>query len=85
MKTHLPVALRKALLAALVAVSAFAYNRTYAFDMTVTGTRSNNELNFSGAGIVVQPDAGDPALADGTGMGNPAGGSTAHTQSLYAC
>ena len=76
MKTHLPVALRKALLAALVAVSAFAYNRTYAFDMTVTGTRSNNELNFSGVGIVVQPDAGDPALADGNTVTSTGGSVT---------
>ncbi len=65
MKTHLPVALRKTLLAALVAVSALAYNRAHAFDITVAGTRNNNGLIFNGFGIVVKPDEGGPALADG--------------------
>ena len=64
MKTHLPVALRKALIAAIFAVSAFAYNKasaetespsvggTTALEVTVTG---NNETYSHSGDINVTP------------------------------
>ena len=47
MKTHLPVALRKALLAAIAAVSAFAYNHASAVDI-VDITAANQNYTVTG-------------------------------------
>lgn len=53
MKTHLPVALRKALLAALVVVSASVYNRADA--MTVSGAYQGNAINMPAFDVVTNP------------------------------
>ena len=65
MKTHLPVALRKALLAGIVAVTSLVYNRAYAEDISLNTTLQNETVTADGQNVNISPADGAPAMKGG--------------------
>ena len=65
MKTHLPVALRKALIAAIVAVTSLVYNRAYAEDISLNTTLQNETVTADGQNVNISPADGAPAMKGG--------------------